>query len=139
MIDYHYQAEFLLENPKEYTNWIIKCIDKLGGNPGIINYIFCNDDDLLKINQDYLGHDFYTDIITFQYESDPVITGDIYISVERVMENAKIFREDFDRELKRVMIHGVLHLLGYKDQTDGEKEEMRARETEMIELFRVKH
>ena len=139
MIDYHYQTDFELERPKEYTEWIIKCIHKLGGKPGPINFIYCSDDDLLKVNQEYLGHDFYTDIITFQYEAAPVISGDIYISVDRVLDNAKTFKEKFPREMKRVMIHGVLHLLGYQDKTEEEKIEMRSKETEMMGMFHVKH
>ena len=139
MIDYHYQTDFELERPKEYTEWIIKCIHKLGGKPGPINFIYCSDDDLLKVNQEYLGHDFYTDIITFQYEAAPMISGDIYISVDRVLDNAKTFKEQFPREMKRVMIHGVLHLLGYQDKTEEEKIEMRSKETEMMGMFHVKH
>ena len=139
MIDYHYQTDFELERPKEYTEWIIKCIHKLGGKPGPINFIYCSDDDLLKVNQEYLDHDFYTDIITFQYEAAPVISGDIYISVDRVLDNAKTFKEKFQREMKRVMIHGVLHLLGYQDKTEEEKIEMRSKETEMMGMFHVKH
>ena len=139
MIDYHYQTDFELERPKKYTEWIIKCIHKLGGKPGPINFIYCSDDDLLRVNQEYLDHDFYTDIITFQYEAAPVISGDIYISVDRVLDNAKTFKEKFSREMKRVMIHGVLHLLGYQDKTEEEKIEMRSKETEMMGMFHVKH
>ena len=139
MIEYHYQTDFELENSIEYTDWIIKCVEELGGRAGPINYIFCSDEDLLKVNQDYLGHDEYTDIITFQYEAEPFISGDIYISVDRVQENSQTFKEGFPKEIKRVMIHGVLHLLGYGDKTDHDKEEMRARESELINLFHVKH
>ena len=139
MIEYHYQTNFKLKHPEEYTDWINKCITIGGSNAGSINFVFCSDDELLKINQDYLGHDFYTDIITFQYESAPVISGDIYISVDRVLENANTFKENFSTEMKRVMIHGVLHLLGYNDKSDLEKEVMRAKEAELIAMFHVKH
>jgi len=108
-------------------------------NAGPVEFIFCSDEKLLDINRKYLNHDFYTDIITFQYEQAPEISGDIYISVDRVKENAEAFKESFDRELKRVMIHGVLHLLGFRDSTKEEKEDMRRREDELIGMFHVKH
>lgn len=139
MIEYHYQTDFDLSQPDKYTDWINHCINVLGSKAGSINYIFCSDDALLKVNQDYLGHDFYTDIITFQYESGTVISGDIYVSVDRVHENAGTFKEDFSTEMKRVMIHGVLHMLGYKDKSDREKENMRSKEAELIGMFHVKH
>jgi rRNA maturation RNase YbeY len=104
-----------------------------------LDYIFCDDEYLLKINQDYLDHDTYTDIITFPYGDLNVIAGDIFISVERVKENAVNFRVDFELELKRVMAHGVLHLLGYGDKSEEEVLQMRLKEDEKIKLFHVEH
>ncbi len=114
-------------------------MDTLGGQIGTLQYIFCSDEALLEINKRYLSHDYYTDIITFQYEEGKVLSGDIYISVDRVRENAVEFDQGFDQELRRVMIHGVLHLAGYRDKTDAEKSEMRVRENDLMEMFHVKH
>lgn len=139
MIAYHYETEFQLSHPTEYTDWIINCVRDCGADVGTVNYIFCSDEYLLNINQEHLNHDFYTDIITFQYEKAPNISGDIYISVDRVRDNAGIFKQEFETELKRVMIHGVLHLLGYNDGTEREKKIMRGRETALMKRFHVKH
>lgn len=86
-----------------------------------------------------MSHDYFTDIITFQYEEGSTISGDIYISVDRVRENAVTYNQSFKQELRRVMIHGVLHLVGYRDKTKAEKSEMRAKEDEFMEMFHVKH
>ena len=102
-------------------------------------FIFCDDEYLLKINQDYLHHDTFTDIITFPYEDFNGIAGDVFISVERVKENAAEFEVDFDLELKRVMAHGVLHLLGFGDKSEEEASLMRLKEDEKIKLFHVEH
>ena len=104
---------------------------------GEINYIFCDDEYLLKINQDYLKHDYLTDIITFDYVSGKNISGDLYISIDRVKENAEDFNVSFENELKRVMVHGVLHLMGYSDKSETATAEMRAKEEEKIKLFHV--
>lgn len=139
MIAYHYETDFELDKPKEYTEWIIRCAEKLGVQLGTVQYIFCTDEELREINISYLSHDYYTDIITFQYEEGSTVSGDIYISVDRVMENAGAFDQSFEQELRRVMIHGVLHLAGYKDKTRAEKSEMRAKEDQYLEMFHVKH
>ena len=139
MIAYHYLTDFNIEHPSEYTDWILKCLDGFGSAAGPIEYIFCSDDKLLEINQQHLNHDYYTDIITFQYGEGPEISGDIYISVDRIKENAETFKEPFERELKRVMIHGILHLLGFRDGSEQEKRDMRRREDELLEMFHVKH
>lgn len=107
--------------------WIKEVLEKENKQVGILNYIFCTDDFLLEINKEYLNHDTYTDIITFQYSSEP-IEGDIYISVERTRENATHLGTAEDEELRRVIIHGVLHLCGYKDKTEEEEIEMRGKE-----------
>ncbi|MEJ2583573.1 MAG: rRNA maturation RNase YbeY [Robiginitalea sp.] len=139
MITYHYLTDFKLENHPEYTEWIISCLKSFKRNEGQLQYIFCSDEELLGINQRYLNHDFYTDIITFQYGEHPFIAGDIYISVDRVRDNAATYQVPFENELKRVMIHGVLHMLGFKDSAPEEKLQMRAKEEEMIQMFHVKH
>lgn len=139
MIAYHYQTDFELDKPSKYTDWIEACLKEYDCASGTLDYIFCSDDELLEINQKHLKHDYYTDIITFQYREAPHVSGDIYISVDRVKENAASFGEPFDRELRRVMIHGVLHLIGFKDGTDKEKLGMRERENDLLEMFHVKH
>jgi len=103
---------------------------------GAINYIICTDKTLLEINNQYLKHDYYTDIITFDQSDDPkIITGDIYISLERVKENAKNYRVVWAQELHRVMVHGILHLLGYRDKTEQEKSTIRSRENFYLSLL----
>ena len=102
----------------------------------LLNYIFCSDDYLLEINKQYLDHDYYTDIITFDNsEDEALLEGDIYISVDRVTENAENFNTSFEVELRRVMVHGVLHLLGFDDTTDELKAQMRSKEDEYLQIF----
>ncbi len=108
--------------------WLEHIILSEGKKMGDINYIFCDDEYLLKINQDYLQHDYYTDIITFDYVKGKKISGDIFVSVTRVSENAPLLSKSFEEELHRVMAHGVLHLCGYKDKTEDEIKEMRSKE-----------
>jgi len=105
--------------------WILNCIKKYKKITGSINFIFCSDTYLLEINRKYLNHNYYTDIITFDYCEGDVINGDIYISIDRVEDNSKKFNSVFSIELHRVMIHGVLHLVGLKDSTEEEKLVMR--------------
>ncbi|MBL0192004.1 MAG: rRNA maturation RNase YbeY [Saprospiraceae bacterium] len=113
---------------------LIEVANSYGKQIQNINYIFCNDEYLLSINQEYLKHDDYTDIITFGYESNPIV-ADIYISKERTDENAKKYEVGSDIELKRVMAHGLLHLIGYKDKSSEEKEEMRKMENQALNLW----
>ncbi len=126
--------DFQLAREEEISQWILKVIKNHGGNLSFINYIFCNDEYLLKINLEYLDHDTYTDIITFDYDEE-TIESDIFISVERVAENANELGNTFEEELHRVMIHGVLHLLGFGDKTPEEKLKMRALEEECLALL----
>ena len=102
---------------------------------GHLNFVFTNDETILKTNIQFLNHNTYTDIITFDYCEDNLISGDIIISTERVQENAKKFNAEFDTELKRVVIHGVLHLCGYKDKTAKDSEVMRKKENQALSLF----
>ena len=137
MINYNYLIDFKLPTETTYSSWITETCKTEGFFINELNYIFCDDDYLLKINQDYLQHDYLTDIITFDYVSGKNISGDLYISIERIKENAEEFNVSFDNELKRVIIHGVLHLMGYSDKTEAATAEMRAKEEEKIKLFHV--
>jgi rRNA maturation RNase YbeY len=128
-------ADFLPENEPALSQWIQKVIDQEKGQLQQINYIFCSDEYLHRINLEYLDHDTYTDIITFPYEDPPLIHSDIFISVERVRENASDLGVSFEKELHRVIIHGVLHLCGYPDKTPVEAQRMREREDKALELF----
>lgn len=119
--------EFQLDLPKT-KSWIKSTISKENQQTGEISFIFCTDDYLLEINKQYLDHDYYTDIITFDYVEDSIISGDIFISVDRVQENADQFKVSFSNELNRIIIHGVLHLLGYKDKEAPDKKLMTQKE-----------
>lgn len=121
-----------LKSTRSWLNNVASAEDRIIGG---LNYIFCSDPYLLKINQDYLGHDSLTDIVTFDNaEAGDVIEGDIYISVDRVKDNADIFKVSFERELHRVMVHGVLHLMGYQDKTARQKATMRKKESDYLSL-----
>lgn len=116
------------------TTWVANIFADHNAPFSEINYIFCSDDFLLKVNQDYLQHDYYTDIITFCNSKDPV-QSDIFISIDRVKENAEQLDQSFDQELLRVMAHGLLHLIGLDDKTEAGKQEMRAEETRWVERY----
>lgn len=120
---------------RESTKWIKEVVSLESRLVGEISFVFCSDSYLLEVNRKYLNHDYFTDIITFDYVSDNVITGDIFISVDRVLENSKQFESSFDMELRRVMVHGILHLVGYKDKTSEEKKLMTAKEDFYLNLF----
>ena len=139
MIEYHFEAETTGFNTTEYTDWITKFIESKGSVVGNLTYIFCSDEYLWEINRKYLQHDYYTDIITFPFETPGALSADLYISVDRVRDNAVEFNTDELEELRRVMIHGVLHLLGFKDETAETKGLMRQEEDKALELFHVKH
>ena len=128
MISFNYETEFSLNNETQFSSWISKTISEENCKEGEINYIFCSDDYLLKLNLDFLKHDTLTDIISFDYSVGKELHGDIYISVKRVKENAKDFNETFTDEIARVIIHGVLHFCGYKDKTNDEEQLMRSKE-----------
>ncbi|GIJ97179.1 endoribonuclease YbeY [Capnocytophaga stomatis] len=136
MITFNYETEFELpEQEAVFQSWIEKIIISEEKELGELNYIFCDDAYLHQINVQYLDHDTLTDIITFDYTEEETISGDIFISVERVADNAQDFKVDFQTELLRVMAHGVLHLCGYKDKTDAESQQMRNKEEEKMGLF----
>ena len=139
MISFNYELEFQLENEEQYSSWISNVISSENKKDGDINYIFCDDEYILEINKQYLNHDYYTDIISFDYSVGNELHGDIFVSIERVRENAIEFEVTFDEELKRVLAHGVLHYCGYKDKTKEEELIMRSKEDEKIKMFHVEH
>lgn len=132
MISFNYETNFELTNEELLSHWIADTIDDEGFKEGEINYIFCDDAYLLDLNIEFLEHDTLTDIISFDYTLGKLINGDVYISVERVQDNAKDFGVTFENELSRVMIHGILHYCGYKDKTESEQMEMRSKENYYI-------
>ncbi len=125
--------QFFYENVPEtvndgYKTWLEDIILSEGKKLGEINYIFCDDEYLLKVNQDYLQHDYYTDIITFDYVKGRTISGEIFVSLQRISDNASTLSKDYEEELRRVLAHGVLHLSGYKDKSAEEEQLMRSKE-----------
>ncbi|PPK96686.1 rRNA maturation RNase YbeY [Nonlabens xylanidelens] len=138
MIELNYQNNFEQLDEVVYSKWLESIVISEGKTIGELSFVFCSDEYLLKINQDHLDHDTYTDIITFDYCLDGLINGEVYISTDRVKENAVSFRESEINELHRVMAHGVLHLCGYGDKSDEEARIMREKENEKIVMFHVK-
>jgi len=127
------QTNFTIKNKTKIREWLAQIIRTSGGKSrpnivGEINIILCSDDYLLKLNEQYLGHDTFTDIITFDFVEGKTISGDIFISVDRMKENAKLFHVEQSTEMHRLIVHGVLHLLGYKDDTPQNKKRMTKRE-----------
>lgn len=135
MINYHYETDFQLENEPVISAWILQVIEAEGYKIEEINYIFCDDDYLFKLNVEFLDHDTLTDIISFDYTVGKIIQGDIFISVDRVVDNAKDFNSSFNDELNRVMVHGVLHYCGYKDKSESEENLMRKKENHYLEIL----
>jgi len=138
MINLNYETDFILNNELLFIKWLSEVILSENKTEGEINYIFCNDSYLLELNQKHLQHDTFTDIISFDYSERNKISGDIFISVERVKDNANEYNVSFEEEIKRVMVHGVLHYCGYKDKTDDDAVVMRNKENEKINMFHVK-
>jgi rRNA maturation RNase YbeY len=139
MISFNYETDFELENESQYEDWISRIIESEAFDEGEINYIFCDDEYLHKINVEYLDHDTLTDIISFDYTVGNLIQGDIFVSVERVKDNANDFKVSFEEELKRVLSHGVLHYCGYKDKSPKDEALMRSKEEEKMQMFHVEH
>ena len=138
-INFNYELDFKLDSEPEYSDWIARIITSESRSFSEMSFIFCNDDYLLKLNKEFLNHDTLTDIITFDYTEDAVISGDIFISIERVKENASELGTQFDEEILRVMAHGVLHLMGYKDKKATDRAIMREKENDKIKMFHVEH
>lgn len=129
-------GDFELEEPEKVRRWLYEIVRRRGMSVGNVNYLFCDDDYLIGVNRQYLDHDTYTDIITFDYVAGGLVSGDILISVERVGENAVQYGVSFTQELLRVIVHGVLHLLGQGDKSDLEAAEMRRQEEWALRLWR---
>ena len=137
MVIFNYETDFELNNESKYEDWIDSIIESEDKEAGEINYIFCDDEYLHEINMKYLDHDTLTDIISFDYCIGDLISGDIFISIDRVKENAQEFDVSIENELLRVMAHGVLHYCGYKDKSDEEANLMRLKEQEKMNMFHV--
>ena len=119
---------------RETTAWIRRVATSYGKKVGEVGYLFCDDEHILSVNNEYLGHDYYTDIITFDYCEDDILNGDLVISLDTVRSNAELFHKDYDEELHRVIIHGILHLCGQNDKGPGEREQMEAAENRALAL-----
>lgn len=134
-----YQAEGV-RMPKikrrETTAWIRSVAATYGRKVGEVGYLFCSDEKILEVNREYLGHDYYTDIITFDYDEGDTLNGDLVISLDTVRSNAELFNRDYDEELHRVIIHGILHLCGINDKGPGEREKMEAAENKALAMRR---
>ena len=138
MISFNYENAYKLTQEDLLAQWISETIQKEGFKQDEINYVFCDDAYLHKMNLEFLNHDTYTDIISFDYSIGKILQGDIYISTERVTENASSFNVTFEEELHRVMIHGILHYCGYKDKSDTDVEVMRNKENHyLLELSKI--
>ena len=132
---FHFENDdFELSGKERLSSWLLQVIKDEGKDIESVNYIFCNDDQLLEINKEYLNHDYYTDVISFPYSLSP-IQGDIFISIDRVKENALQFSSGFDKELHRIMVHGLLHFIGYNDKDELAKKEMTMKENYFLKLL----
>ena len=127
--------KFDLRNKNLHKSWIKRCISAHDRIPGALSFIFTSNPSLREMNREYLNHDYFTDVITFDYSDGDVVSGDVFISIDQVRINAESYDEKFEDELRRVMIHGVLHLMAFDDSTDGEKAMMRKLENEALHLW----
>lgn len=135
MISFNYETDFKLSNEDRIESWIESIIIFENYKVGELNFVFCDDNYLHKLNVEFLKHDTLTDIISFDYKVGKKLHGDVYISIERVVDNAKDFKVNFQEELQRVIIHGILHFCGYKDKTEKDAHLMRLKENEALELL----
>jgi rRNA maturation RNase YbeY len=136
MVNFNYVADIQLDNEEKLSKWIAHTITLEAHHEGAINYIFCDDEYLNKLNVKYLNHDTFTDIISFDYSSGKEISGDVFISIDRVKENALSLETSFNSELYRVMIHGILHYCGYNDKSEEEKTLMRNKEDQHLQVLK---
>ena len=135
MIEFFFETEFELLEQDRLKEWIVNTINSEGFELGEISYVFCDDEQLHKLNVEFLGHDTLTDIISFDYGLGKQINGEIFISVERVSDNSLTYNVPFEKELHRVMIHGILHYCGYKDKDPADEQKMRSLEdSALVEL-----
>ena len=137
MINFYYETDIRFDDQDLIIKWISSVIMSENKTEGEISFIFCDDEYLLKINQDFLNHDTYTDIISFDDSLGDQLNGDIFISAERVKENAIKFKVLEEEEMRRVIIHGILHFCGYKDKSKEEQQAMRSKEDEKLLMFHV--
>lgn len=137
-IDFVYNTDFELSNREQVSDWVLRVINSKGYKLGNLVYAFFNDEDLKDLNIRFLKHDYYTDVISFDETADQVVSGNIAISVDRVKENSTQIGVDFEEEMHRVMIHGVLHFIGFNDKTSSEKKEIREQEALALSMFHVK-
>lgn len=135
MVSYHFEdTDFLFKGKVRNNSWLRLVAESEIRRLGDISIIFCSDNYILDMNQKFLGHDYFTDIITFDYCQGDVLSGDLFISIDSVRENARDFGQDFQQELARVMVHGILHLIGYDDHTKAQQKEMRSKEDYYLSL-----
>lgn len=121
-----------LKEKRKIKSWIKQTVEKRGKRLGDISYLFSTDEYVLGINKQFLSHDYYTDIITFDYDEKDIVSGDIFISIDRIKDNSQLFGTPYEEELHRVIIHGVLHLLGEKDKSEQESKKMREQEDKCL-------
>lgn len=139
MIEYSFNTDFDLTQADEISLWLQNVAKSENFEIADLNYVFVSDEELYEMNVKYLNHNTLTDIITFNYVENEIVSGDIFISVDRVKENAVVFNVSFENELLRVMVHGLLHLMNYNDKTDEEQELMTLKEDEKLKMFHVEH
>jgi probable rRNA maturation factor len=137
-IDFVYNTDFELSNKEQVSDWVLRVINSKGYKLGNLVYAFFNDEGLKDLNIRFLKHDYYTDVISFDETANQVVSGNIAISVDRVKENSTQIGVDFEEEMHRVMIHGVLHFIGFNDKTSSEKKEIREQEALALSMFHVK-
>ena len=139
MIDFVYNTDFRLANKEVFSRWLISVANDEGFLIDTLVFLFVDDKEILEMNKKFLKHDYYTDVITFGDIKDKKISGDIAISIERVLDNSKTYAVEFEDELKRVMAHGLLHIMGYDDRKSNDKSVMSEKENKAIKMFHVKH
>ena len=139
MIDFVYNTDFRLANKEIFSRWLTSVANDEGYLIDALVFLFVDDKEILEMNKKFLKHDYYTDVITFGDIKDKKISGDIAISIERVLDNSKTYAVEFEDELKRVMAHGLLHIMGYDDRKSNDKSVMSEKENKAIKMFHVKH
>ena len=138
MIDFVYNTDFRLDNKEIFSRWLISVANDEGFLIDTLVFLFVDDNEILEMNKKFLKHDYYTDVITFGELKDKKISGDIAISIERVLDNSKTYGVEFEDELKRVMVHGLLHIMGYNDKASNDKSVMSQKENKAMKMFHVK-
>ncbi|WP_425235137.1 rRNA maturation RNase YbeY [Ulvibacterium sp.] len=139
MIEFYFETELDLQEKGRYAEWVVQIGKSERREIGELSFVFCDDTYLLELNRKFLNHDTFTDVITFDYSNDDVVLGEVFISIDRLKENSYKYHVTFLDELRRVMAHGVLHLLGYNDKSDEDSKQMKAKEEEKMKLFHVEH